>query len=357
MKGGPPKLGLLALVTLASVLAWSSLRVHAENAKKVVKPTLTATAMAQKCDIIPTEVEKFNCYHEGFEQIVDTQGARVALADLAKLNESDDYVKSRCHTLAHHIGHHSYDFYGSVEEANKFGGEICWSGYYHGVMERYMAKYDDSKLMASMPTICPGKTPKVYDFDYYNCLHGVGHGVTIRFGNDIFKALPYCDAIPGSWEQESCYGGVFMQNIVVDQEMHQSVNLKADDPVYPCDAVSENQKSACYLMQTSHILQVNNYDYAGGFKVCDAVEKDYRSTCYQSMGRDISGNFLLDVNQVVTHCALGKASMIGDCYIGAAKNAVFNDRAPANADRLCEKTPDRYRADCVAARNEAFSTL
>src|SRR5476649_2457090 len=121
MEGGPPKLGLIAMVLLASGLAWFSFRVHASNAAVAKRPLLTATAMAAQCDPITNEAKKFDCYHDGFETIINTQGAHVALLDLASLNQSDAYVKSRCHTLAHHIGHHAYDYYGSVKEANKYG--------------------------------------------------------------------------------------------------------------------------------------------------------------------------------------------------------------------------------------------
>ena len=45
-----------------------------------------------------------------------------------------------------------------------------------------------------------------------------------------------------SWERQSCYSGVFMQNIVANGSgMHKAVDLKPSDPIYPCDAVTTQQ--------------------------------------------------------------------------------------------------------------------
>ena len=148
-----------------------------------------------------------------------------------------------------------------------------------------------------------------------------------------------------------------MQNIVVDGVMHHSVDLKRSDPVYPCDAVAVRQKSSCYLMVTSYVLKVKGYDYAATFKVCDHVEKAFVTTCYQSLGRDISGNSLLDPVKVHALCALGAPSDRSWCVIGAAKNAVYERHEPSQADALCRLYHGKLRTTCVAARNEAVSTL
>ncbi|MBW3538332.1 hypothetical protein KY386_02470 [Candidatus Parcubacteria bacterium] len=304
-----------------------------------------------------SEDNRYDCYTNHFVGMVKQAGADRALARLDALSQADAYVLAQCHPLIHEIGRAAYERYGSVTEAAKYASELCWSGYYHGVMESYMSTFDDAKLISMMPTICQPDAAKPYSFDYYNCLHGLGHGVTIRFDNDVFKALPFCDAIGPDWEQQSCYSGVFMQNIVVDQKIHKSVNLKADDPVYPCNAVTARYKPPCYLMVTSNILKVVQYDYTKAFGICDGVEADFVRTCYASMGRDISGNSLLDPAKVTELCRLGRRDLQANCYVGAVKNAVFNDRNTVKASQLCEAVEPRFREACTAARDEAASTI
>lgn len=326
----------------------------------LMRPKLAASSLVAGPDPCKTvmQVDQIDCYDKYFNDIIRNHGgAKAAIERLGVMSKQDPGVEGLCHPIIHTIGRNAYKFYGSVEAATKYGNELCWSGYYHGIMEAYMAQFDDKQLLAKMPDICHQTPGHPYSFDYYNCLHGLGHGVTIRFENDIMKSLPYCDVVRGDWEQESCYSGAFMQNIVVDGITHKSVNLRADDPVYPCDAVAERQKPSCYLMVTSNILKVDGYDYAKAFATCDTVEANYIATCYQSMGRDISGNSLLDQAKIVPLCDMGAEAMRSHCVVGAVKNAVFNDRGVARANQLCNAVDSRYKSVCLSARDEASSTL
>ena len=249
--------------------------------------------------------ETFGCYQRAFRAIVDAQDPGVALDDLDALYKSDAYVKRTCHPLAHEIGHLAYAKYKSVTAAEQYARETCWSGYHHGLMESYISQFDDKQLRTKMNGICTQDPSHPYSLAYYNCWHGLGHGLTIRFTQDIFHALRFCNVIRHSWERQSCYSGVFMQNIVANGSgMHRAIDLKPSDPIYPCDAVQEQEKPSCYLMQTSYVLQVKNWNLPVAFGICDRVETRYVGTCYRSMGRDISGAALLeseDGRQAVPH--------------------------------------------------------
>jgi hypothetical protein len=321
--------------------------------------TQVSPESAQKLHICNNslEADRFACYEAYFKLIIHQNGASEALKQLAELKAKEQYVEAQCHSLVHSIGHDAYKFYGSVSESTKYSSEVCWSGYYHGIMESYMSEFDDSQLLAKINSICQPEPGKSYSFAYYNCWHGVGHGVTIRFENDIFKAMPFCEAISPEWERKSCYSGVFMQNIVVDGEAHKSVNLKPEDPVYPCNVVREDQKESCYLMVTSYILKTVMYDYAKAFSICDSVEPNYLSSCYKSMGRDISAAAFLAPERVIALCELGNAPNRSDCYNGAVSNAIYNDHNTIMADALCRALSETYRQACIVARNQANSVL
>ena len=307
--------------------------------------------------ICGSERDSFACYDRYLGDVVRTQGGEAAMAELARLRDESDYVLSSCHQLSHAVGHAALAYYGTVDEASKHGDATCWSGYYHGVYEQYMSGFEDDELVSVIPTICHRPEDNPYAFDYYNCVHGIGHGVTIRFENDPFKGLPFCDVFEDRWEQVNCYTGVFMQNIVVDSKWHTSVRLDPDDPVYPCNAVAHKYKGACYLTQTSYILRVLDYDYDKAFAVCDGVEEEFVPTCYVSMGRDISGNSHREAKLVMERCSLGRPDRQGDCYVGAARNAVFHDHGTQNADALCAIVPARYREQCADSRDNAAGTL
>jgi hypothetical protein len=302
--------------------------------------------------------ETFGCYERGFRAIVDAQDPGVALDDLDALYKTDAFVKRECHPLAHAIGHLAYAKYKSVTTAEQYARETCWSGYHHGLMESYISQFDDRQLRTKMNGICKQDATHPYSLAYYNCWHGLGHGLTIRFAQDVFHALRFCNAIRHDWERQSCYSGVFMQNIVANGSgMHRAVDLKPSDPIYPCDAVTEQQKPSCYLMQTSYVLQVKDWNLPVAFRICNRVEARYVGTCYRSMGRDISGAALLDPGTIVSQCGLGAAAHRAECIAGAAANAVYDRHARTMADALCRLVDPADRPACRKATDDAVATL
>ena len=80
-----------------------------------------------------------------------TQSGEAALVELARLRDSNSYVLSNCHTLAHAIGHADLVRYGTINEAVKHADGTCWSGSIHGVYEKYMSQFDDEQLISSHP--------------------------------------------------------------------------------------------------------------------------------------------------------------------------------------------------------------
>ena len=281
--------------------------------------------------------ETFGCYQRGFREIVDRQNPGVALDDLDALYKTDAYVRRTCHPLAHEIGHLAYAKYHSVTAAEGFARETCWSGYHHGLMESYISQFNDKQLRAkherhlqagrrATPTPSPTTTA------------GTGSATASRSASSRTSSTRCASATTSatSWERESCYSGVFMQNIVANGSgMHRAIDLKPSDPIYPCDAVSEQEKPSCYLMQTSYVLQVKQWNLPVAFRICDRVEARYVGTCYRSMGRDISGAALLDPGRVVSQCALGAKAHRAECIAGAAANAVYDRHAREKADELC----------------------
>src|SRR5438132_14352256 len=98
-------------------------------------------------------------------------------------------------------------------------------------------------------------------------------------------------------------------------------------------------------------------DYTKVFSLCDRVTDGLDKVCYQSMGRDISGSYLLDVRSIVARCDMGQPALRSYCYVGASLNAVYNDHATANATKLCDAVDPQYRSACTTARDQAASTL
>src|SRR5262245_31870282 len=253
------------------------------------------------------------------QEILRKQGTEKALQRLEELAASDRGVLGQSHQLAHALGRYSFSYYRDAAVAFGHCRETFESGCYHGVLEGYFGSLKEV-TRADVATLCDRASAKaVGSILRFQCVHGLGHGLSGHFHGDIPRALSFCDALPTAWDQTSCHSGVFMENISVafhlkygDKSRHAhgdfKVALKDDDPQYPCSAVADKYKAACYGMQSAAILMANRYNFEGAFAACDAAPAPYIQHCYSSMGRDIAGYTLRDPAKSVVLCSRGNPS-------------------------------------------------
>jgi hypothetical protein len=314
---------------------------------------------AELKNCIGTEDESnIDCWYKRYENLVtQKETTKDAFDDVKKAYESSPYVKANCHQIAHIIGRSAGSKFGSVSDAYKQGDSFCWSGYYHGVMEAISAKVGKDEILSKLNDICAEfNQTEQYSFLHYNCVHGLGHGVLQLKNGELFDGLIVCDDLDGTWQQESCQGGVFMENVMNKiNPGHTTKYLKNDEPLYPCTAVEDRYKQQCYLMQTSQALMVVNQDFAKVFDLCSNVEQPYNTTCYQSLGRDASGSTSSSIERTTALCNLGEdVEARKNCYIGAVKDFIsyFSDIKEAkilcsSANEVeiqisCTETADNY---------------
>lgn len=306
------------------------------------------------------DVESMPCLEQHYQIVTQQQGAAVAFMQLKAAYNTDPNIKAYCHQLTHAIGRTEADIVGDVDQAYAQGDNFCWSGYYHGVMESIVLRIGKPKLAAALPTICAKiRAQRSYSFYHYNCVHGLGHGIMAVTSSDLFKSLSMCDLLNDSWEQESCYGGVFMENEMDEVNPdHSTVYLKVDQPMYPCTAVAEKYKEQCYLTQTSHALRVANEDFRTVFNECAAVEAAYVNTCYQSLGRDASGNTSSDIAGTKTNCLYGPTEEARlNCVVGAVKDFVSYYHNDTQANGFCRALDATLQATCQTTKRQYYATL
>lgn len=293
----------------------------------------------------------FDCWRDRLQLLVAQDSPGAALADVEAAYDQVPFVSGNCHQLVHEIGRAAGHRYGDVAQAYAEGNDFCWSGYFHGVMEAIAEQLGVDTLLAQVEEICDGVMgDRPYGSDHYNCVHGLGHGLMAVTQVELYDALAGCDGFTDSWERESCYGGVFMENVMSRINPHHETHyLRDDDPLYPCTEVDDVYKGQCYLMQTSHALNVLGHDFAAVFALCESVEEPYRATCLQSLGRDISGYTVSDVGRTVELCTLGRTGFAQEnCFIGAAKDYVSYFANDAEALALCAAIEDAETSQTCA---------
>lgn len=293
----------------------------------------------------------FSCYQKHYQKLLRTKGVKVAFADLRQRYLGSEYIRAQCHPLTHVIGNAAVAKYPKVSDAYTHGDSFCWSGYYHGVMEGVIGRIGMKKLSKQLDLICkdiPGR--ERYNFDYYNCVHGLGHGLMAITGDELPQSLKLCDNLTGHWEQQSCWSGAFMENVIVDGRNHVTQYLKPDDPHYPCNGVDEKYRNICYLMQTSYMMKVTNGNFPKIFSLCREVQDElHRDTCFQSLGRDASGHSVSDVRKTQETCLLGQdVREQSNCIIGAVKDFISYFHSDTQATNLCMSLPLNLQEVCFA---------
>lgn len=276
------------------------------------------------------------CFQQAFGNIAYREGPLVALrlVDEVYGNGADP----ACHRVTHIVGAASLvRFEGNVTKTLGAGKPTCWSGYYHGVLERSLVKAKSRKpgvLAAVSRNLCSDSrlTPWVV----YGCLHGLGHGLMIATGLSLPISLEVCSRLDRWWDRDACRGGVFMENISSSYGFT-STFLKDDDPVYPCNWVPHGERRRCYQIVTSRILTLVGDDWEETAKICAGVESDFVSWCFRSFGRDASTRTGRDPAKIADLCAIAREyEAEGDCVEAAAYDITANFTSAERARALCD---------------------
>lgn len=307
-----------------------------------------AATVHTDCEAKPSPSQIFDCYEQVFETYMKENGGKKTLLLLDELNKLGGYASTNCHPLSHKVGNIALHVYGSVPAAAPEYLPVCHSGYYHGLLEEYLGtapSYEEG-----IKEVC-GKPEDGY-FNWFQCTHGLGHGVMQFREDEVPASLKDCDLVdPQMQAREICYGGVFMENITTEEKTgHKSKYTKPADPIYPCNAVEEQYKPACYFLSSSMILKLNGWDFTKGFKTCDTAEQKYRWLCYQSMGRDVAGSTLRNVQKSKELCLLATTEDAKNhCYFGAVRDFINEKGEFENAISFCRAIDSAYQQRCHEA--------
>jgi hypothetical protein len=232
--------------------------------------------------------------------------------------DADDGIKEGCHPVSHAIGRETFGVQRTVDGSFTACDATCMSGCYHGAMERFLRgeSSDDehisfNELQARVAKACD---PNLLYRLRFQCLHGLGHAVMYYSSYSLRPSLKICDSAGADgWTRNSCYGGVFMENIVAADPKQRDVSTT--DYHYPCSGVEEQYKSECYVMQTSRMGEMG----LSPARIYDECRKagDYKYQCIQSLGRDLSnGARLGNARAVSSTCELGAGEELLSCTRG-----------------------------------------
>ena len=319
--------------------------------------------------------ERTACYSRLLSERLGAQGVADAVATLDALAAADADVAEHAHEYAHGIGIEAYSRSPDIAATFAACGDGYSSGCRHGVIQAYF-EARDQVTTSEVEALCqPFKSATASRWVLFQCVHGMGHGLTMFHAHDLPRALADCDLLTEGWDRESCYGGAFMENVInVTSPHHPASQLAAqshhhqtaaafkaidpDDPLYPCSIMAERYLNACYQMQTSVMLYHNHGDIAAAGRSCDRAPAHMRSVCYQSLGRDITSYALRDPQKSADLCAKGSEAYRPACYFGAAKALVDWTATTGAAFTFCRIVAQEPGGPtCYQALGEEIATL
>ncbi len=303
-----------------------------------------------------TAAIELRCQLRRYGTLTRTAGVDAAFAELKRAYEREGLVRAACHPIVHEIGHAAVERHGDdLPQLYARGDPFCSAGYFHGVTERIVASMGADRFVARADSLCADLGgPARHSIYHRNCAHGIGHGFMLALDGELPAALETCDGLADRWEQRSCYGGVFMQNVMT---LSDSKYLRPRDPLYPCPELADRHRAMCYQKQTGYALYVRDGDAGDVFSLCARVAGGFRAPCHEGLGTSVAVHYLKQVfddgdrrRLTAAACALGERRAARASCVGGAVRALINyDHDVVQATRLCEVVSARLRASCRGA--------
>ncbi|PYP58667.1 MAG: hypothetical protein DMD40_05055 [Gemmatimonadetes bacterium] len=316
------------------------------------------------------------CYSQLLSERLRQHGVADAVATLDKLAATDADVAEHAHEFAHGLGIEAYGRSTDIVATFAACGDGFSSGCRHGVIQAYF----ESREKVTQPEVealCqPFKSPGASRWVLFQCVHGMGHGLTMLYAHDLPRALTDCDMLSDGWDRESCYGGAFMESVINATAPHHPATMLAAqshhhmmggttfkamdpaDPLYPCSIMAERYLDACYQMQTSVMLNLNHGNIGDAAKSCERAPLRVRPICFQSLGRDITSYTSRDPQKTADLCHTAAEPYRPACYFGAVKALVDWTATTGAAFAFCQLVASEAGGPtCYHALGEEIATL
>lgn len=232
------------------------------------------------------------------------------ILDVFEENENDPIFFDKCHTTLHFLGQEEYKMTKNTAISLGEGTPVCFSGFYHGVLEAYFSESgfinDVNKLGNIVPQICGLNNIFSIKKTYHECLHGLGHAIMYATDDELPTSLKLCDKLDDGEDRNWCYSGVFMENSTSSTNKdHPSKYLKKSDPAYPCNILDKKYGNICYTLQSFYFAEISKYNWVENYNMCKKIPNEFQGGCINAIGQSQVGN-TQDLKMMVNNCRLIK---------------------------------------------------
>jgi hypothetical protein len=379
-------LGVFALPTAACVGPPASAPVPADAGPAEVR----AAALQDRCGRVR---DQMSCYSEALLSVLEQEGVSQAMETLERLGDRDASVRRDGHMYAHAIGLAASPSPEEVGETFRNCRPSFQSGCYHGVIQSYFAALVGSGGQVdagAVNSLCADYRERDADrWLLFQCVHGMGHGLTMLHDYHLPTALEGCDLLAEDWDREGCYGGVFMENIVNATTPHHAVGRPMAAEGEGVTHASHHGPApaggahAAHPTATTPSAHANDPDEAGHdahathaatAAASTAAAGEDEHAAHASAGDDVHAGHnaaptttagaarapfpALDRSDPLYPCSALQDRYLNACYMMQTSAILFHNEGDLEATAAaCDQAPERHRAACYISLGRDISAI
>lgn len=244
------------------------------------------------------------------------------------------------HDLAHYTGSIIYqkDGMSGLSICTPDFSFGCFHGFLDSVFRNDLSKIGDAvDGCAKLGTQTTGP--------YSSCIHGIGHGIASFYvTHDLISSLKTCDNIPNG--AQYCHDGVFMEF----SRSAAKTFYKADDLLYPCNAVDQVYVAACGRNQPSVLFGRFQKSVKEAAATCiEAPDEAFRSSCIDAIGFVAASRSFGDSNKILADCkTIEDEPYQARCAEKAAGELIFQNHPNWRqaSFTVCAQLTESYKLSC-----------
>ena len=273
-----------------------------------------------------------------YNEVTESLGAREALAQLRALHGGDAVTESKCHEIAHEIGHTAYSLSGSFSESMESQDLICNGGYVHGVLESAFSYDDNTEELVQ--TACADVNGETYTG--WQCHHGLGHGVMFAELHDLELSIAQCSALPLHRDVTSCTNGVYMQYFTLPLR-----NQSDTDILELCSEQRSLNQLDCFLYAPTLYLARHSDDFTGAEEWCNSASgKIGINMCQKGVIAEATKRNIGEVDQVRILCESSGLSD-SDCMASIVSMYINHYGSLVEVGELCTRWKNQSCFDAI----------
>ncbi|OHA03346.1 MAG: hypothetical protein A3J58_01245 [Candidatus Sungbacteria bacterium RIFCSPHIGHO2_02_FULL_52_23] len=307
----------------------------------------TVTVLRKTASLSPAEFRSLepDVRLEAIERIASEKGIKEAQAMIRAAYPDEQNAD---HELGHRIGEMAF------QQSGFDGLAYCDAslafGCFHGVAFAAVKKYglrDD--IAQKFWDGCQRQTTPG------NCLHGLGHAITVVKNYNLIPAFEECERILTSDNDRFwCYDGVVMEDITRTLAGRQNPYASLTDPRAPCNTFPKKYEAVCVRNHITFVKERMSLSYEEMLELCESYADGVTvRECVHMTGNAVAGS-RQNPGDVINLCGNARSAYRQSCLEGGVvKFSMGGDFAharelcvtldPGEAQQACFSKIDQFK--------------